>query len=71
LTATTQVEVFFLAQSPPFGGWQPWTVLLVAGIPLAVLVWEVRRGANAVKTALPLAARTSPLASLPQERGVV
>jgi hypothetical protein len=44
LTASTQLEVLFLADSPPFGGWQPWTVLLVAGIPLAVLAWELRRG---------------------------
>jgi hypothetical protein len=41
-TASTQLEVFFLSQSPPFDGWQPWTVALVAGIPLAVLLWELR-----------------------------
>jgi hypothetical protein len=43
LTASTQLEIFFLSQAPPFWGWQPWTALLVAGIPLAVLLWELRR----------------------------
>lgn len=43
LTASTQLEILFLSQSPPFGGWQSWTDLLVVGIPLAVLARELRR----------------------------
>ena len=36
LTASIQLVTFFLSKSPPFGGWQPWSVLLVAGIPLRI-----------------------------------
>jgi hypothetical protein len=43
LTASIQLEIFFLSQAPPFGGWQPWTAVLVVVIPLAVLLWELRR----------------------------
>jgi hypothetical protein len=43
LTATVQMETLFLSQSPPFGGWQDWTVFLVVGIPTAILLWEARR----------------------------
>jgi hypothetical protein len=43
LTASTQIENLFLSQSPPFNGWQPWTWLLVMGIPLAVLLADLRR----------------------------
>ncbi len=51
LTTTAQIEIFFLSQSPPFGGWQPWTVVLVLGIPLAVLVVELRRQGFAPRAA--------------------
>jgi hypothetical protein len=43
LTASMQLTSFFLSKSPPFDGWQQWTWLLLVGIPLAVLVVELRR----------------------------
>ncbi len=43
LTATTQIENLFLSKAPPFDGWQPWTWLLVMGIPLVVLAVDLRR----------------------------
>jgi hypothetical protein len=43
LSASIQLELLFLSQSPPFGGWQSWTDLLVLGIPLLVLARELRR----------------------------
>lgn len=43
LTATTQIENLFLSKAPPFDGWQPWTWLLVMGIPLVVLAADLRR----------------------------
>jgi hypothetical protein len=43
LSATIQLELLFLSQSPPFGGWQSWTDVFVLGIPLVVLVRELRR----------------------------
>jgi hypothetical protein len=42
-TASIQLETLFLSQSPPFGGWRSWTDFLVLGIPLWVLVRELRR----------------------------
>ncbi|HEV2236702.1 MAG TPA: hypothetical protein VGR57_08590, partial [Ktedonobacterales bacterium] len=42
-TASVQLEILFLSQSPPFDGWQSWTDFLVLGIPLFVLVRELRR----------------------------
>jgi hypothetical protein len=42
LTAAIQVQVLFLSQSPPFNGWQPWTLLLVLGVPLVVLAAALR-----------------------------
>jgi hypothetical protein len=53
LTASIQLVTFFLSKSPPFDGWQPWSVLLVAGIPLAVLFWELRRDPLAGQPATP------------------
>lgn len=43
LTATIQLENLFLSRSPPFDGWQPWTWFLVMGIPLAILIVDLRR----------------------------
>jgi hypothetical protein len=43
LTASMQLEILFLSQEPPFGGWQMWTDLFVLGIPLLVLARELRR----------------------------
>jgi hypothetical protein len=43
LSASTQLEILFLSQSPPFGGWQSWTDIFVLGIPLLVLARELRR----------------------------
>jgi hypothetical protein len=43
LTATLQLNALFLSRSPPFGGPPPWAILLILGIPLVVLVVELRR----------------------------
>ncbi len=43
LTASIQLETLFLSKSPPFGGWQNWTIFPLLGIPLVVLLVELRR----------------------------
>jgi hypothetical protein len=69
LTATWQIENLFLSKSPPFGGWQPWTWLLVMGIPVALLaadLWRDRfdwRVAVRRSAALLLAGLRAPLAA--------
>ncbi len=43
LTASMQLETLYLAHSPPFNGWQNWTTIPLLGIPLVVLLVELRR----------------------------
>lgn len=43
LTVSLQLSVLFLSKSPPFNGWQPWTLALVLGIPVVALAVGARR----------------------------